>query len=205
MDPYYDVQSDTVNLIKQLRGTNNSLQQRQLIAEIENQLVDLNEMIDLISKNRNKFLISDRELHVRKQFIREVKSTISNISTTSTIQTNKLIDTNFDAPPPDLESEVSLQTYVKTNIVEQDQYLDQISRSLDTLKQINYQISDELIAQDAVIDDVSQLTAETEDRLRKGSKKIDQVSASSDTKPQIVGLIALGATVLGLFTALIHF
>src|SRR5437588_11001147 len=165
MDPYYDVQSDTLNLIKQLQATHDTIQQRHLIAEIRNQIVDLDEMIVLISKHRDRFRISDRELQIRKQFIKEVKAMVS----TNQAQMNKmqLIDTHFETPVPEtVEGDESVQTYVKSNMVEQDQYLDEIGRSLDVLKQINHQISDELTVQNDVIDDLSQLTEKTEDRLR---------------------------------------
>lgn len=201
MDPYYDVQFDTINLIKQLRITHDQSTQQKLITEIEIQVADLDQMIILISKNRNKFPISERELHARKQFVKDIKSEIQ-----TQLNKSQLINTDFNEsePPSEPSDSLTLQTYVKTNIAEQDTYLTEIGRSLETLKQINYQIGDELTAQDAVIDDLSQLTRDTEDRLREGSKKMDQVQASSDTKPQIVGIIALGATVLGLFTALVH-
>lgn len=212
MDPYYDVQADTINLIKQLRTTHHHEHQQKLVSEIKMQLDDLTEMITLISKNRIKFTISERELHSRKQFIKDVKSEIATYTNKS-----QLIDTNFESPhhktlntyqPLEFETPddpVSIQTYIKSNLAEQDTYLDEIGRSLEVLKQINYQISDELTNQDAVIDDLSKLTEETEDHLRDGSKKIDQVMASKpSTSTQVVGIVALGATVMGLLTALLH-
>jgi hypothetical protein len=201
MDPYYAVQSDTTNLIKQLRITHDPKQQQQLISEIEIELDDLTEMVTLISKNRNRFHISDRELNVRKQFINRIKTELHSMNK------SQLINTDFDTKTteiPNNDEPISLQTYIKSNIAEQDIYLTEIGNSLETLKQINYQIADELTSQDGTIDDLTRLTEDTEYRLREGSKKIDQVTKSSDTKPQIIGIVALGVTVLGLFTALLH-
>jgi hypothetical protein len=209
MDPYYDVQADTVNLIKQLRGTQSRSDQQTLIADIELQIADLSEMLVLITKNRNR--ISDREFQARKQFVADIKAELRAYK--SKMERSDLINVDFEAPPSEPPVEISeastqtyMQQYIKTNIAEQDVYLTEIGRSLDTLKQINYQIGDELTAQDAVIDDLSELTKDTEDRLREGSKKIDKVmvSTASDTKTQIVGVVALSATILGLFTALVH-
>jgi chromosome segregation ATPase len=189
MDPYYDVQSDTINLLKQLQQTSDRKHQNELIGEIHNQLSDLDDMIQLISNNRTKLMISDRELNRRKQFIKDITTTLQNYS-----DKTPLINTTFE----------SVQTYLNTNLDEQDTYLIQISDSLERLKQINYDMAEELTAQHILIDDLSQLTEETEDRLREGSKKIDQVKSESKNKPEVFGIVALGATILGLITALVH-
>lgn len=188
MDSYQTIN----NLLQKFRIAVNT-QNPSKIQELSNKL---NYELNTLAVQRK---INDQEFHERNQFINKIKYEMRSLQTP---KRNLFEEESVDPPEPEVQN---LHQYVRQNIREQDQYLDQIGASMDTLKQISQNIGDEVEIQNKLLDDLSKQSEDTTKKIRDGSKHIDKVQAEKPSRKTELGIIAaLAASAVCLFGGLIH-
>eukprot|EP01105_Mastigella_eilhardi_P027325 TRINITY_DN8374_c0_g1_i1.p4 TRINITY_DN8374_c0_g1~~TRINITY_DN8374_c0_g1_i1.p4 ORF type:complete len:276 (-),score=106.45 TRINITY_DN8374_c0_g1_i1:1556-2338(-) len=176
-------------------------------------LQDLQETIDVVEKNRQKFKIDHSELENRKAFIvkthdtiNRIKADIDNPQVKHIIQRNARsqlmkkregVNNRFakldQAIEQDNDKFVQNETQIQQQIVSnQNADLDQLHTSVVKLGQMGEEIHEELNLQGKILDDLEHEVEKTDGRLVGAIKRVNRIiDQTSDTKSMIVIIVLI--------------
>ncbi|XP_051161965.1 syntaxin-6 [Leptopilina boulardi] len=203
---------------------------RNALRSIEWDLEDLEDTICIVEKNPSKFKIDNKELAIRRRFIEETRDEVKIMKDKMNLSRGRdrdrtarqpLLDNNSPARVPvshnttkysKLENEMDspnrqfLDTTMHQQHImlrQQDEQLDMIGDSIDTLKTVSRQINTELDEQTVMLDDFGNELEVTDSKLDATMKKMSKVLHMSNDRRQWVAIGVLTAILIVLIVLFI--
>jgi len=203
-----------------------STELKKVVDSIEWEVKDLQETISIVEDNPDKFSIEPYEIDNRKNFVKTVQSKLElvkremNAPGTHTKMQQDEKDSLMKTSAKQtryakLEQEIEGDNdkfiegeQVKQQLIEkeQEQYLDKLDVTADTLGNIGRSISDELRDQNHMLDEFAIEVDDTNSRMKQASSKVTQLIGKLSEKTSwciiitlIVVLVALTIIVIYLF------
>ncbi|XP_065917920.1 syntaxin-6-like [Dysidea avara] len=196
----------------QLQTTTTEL--KSCLKSIEWDLQDLGQTITIAENNQHKFRIDVGELEQRKQFVRNTTATVEKIRTHLNSDATKakleahqrktLLGSSSRKAPQgryrklDDEMERSNQGFIEqqhnqqqTMMVKQDEQLEDVGQSVQTLKRMGVAIGDELDEQAVILEDFDRELEHTDSRLRTLTKRVELAIKKTSGRAQLCCIVIL--------------
>ncbi|XP_063787228.1 syntaxin-10 [Pseudophryne corroboree] len=204
------LQDGNVTSVEEFDWTTNEL--RNSLRSIEWDLEDLEETINIVESNQQKFKISGSEISERKMFVentrsslKEMRDHISSPRAQAFTERKSREALGISNPPPSdrfarLDDEIisgnsryvdDQQAQQQLIMDDQDAELELVSGSIRVLKDMSGRIGDELDEQAVMLDDFSQEMDNTQTRMDSVLKRLAKVSHMTSDRRQWCMIIAL--------------
>jgi len=233
-DPFYAVRDNVQSFVERIKTRHERFQdlvkhgdsstssefkelRKGLVKDIksaERQIKDLRGAVDMVDKNREKFLhIKDTELNQRKKFVEDVHRTVNDVKAylESSVVRRKLDDEDnkFKSKPVDNnyignDIERGNEEFINENqhqskqlLKEQDVQVNALGQAVDRLHEFGRGINTELKLQNQMLDDLDKDLDEAGNKMNFVTAKLSKLLKTKDGC-QIWTIVILGLILVGL-------